>query len=412
MASHTGCAGVVPVTARKLAPMHRTDALTADLFDVAAPGATSARPTAAADLAGFEIGWDFAHHRLTPPPDGLAEGHPVSQGWRAGAAVFGQRTLKPTQHVRKWLQLRLNAWRRGRAFEGVQVTPHFLAQIDVALCPITRTTLTHASGAGSDASVDRVCNQAGYAAGNLAVMSTRANAAKADLGWQDALTVVRQLQSSGLDMLDGLTPLHWSRLGVLMSFVTPLPHAEAACLPLLVLPPNRLRLLNAVQALQAVITLAFTQASAVPRLRELMAHVPAPARHDFQVFMLTLQARRLAIGMQTSGPALRQALEDLWTDAAVNRRWQRFALQLGEAECERLVRQAARRGLGGKGWQWLPRAAATDGWALATAGYAGPRPGWARAKPPVKSVAAPNITAWPRMYTTSSSSVPALPAPR
>ena len=363
---------------------------TADLFQDTLPAVQAVNPAAA---AGFEIGWDFAHHRLTPPAQHLGEGSPVRQGWQAGAAVFGTRTLKPTPHVRKWLQLRLNAWRRGRAFEGVQVTPHFLAQIDVPVCPITRTSLTHASGAGSDASVDRVCNQAGYAAGNLAVMSTRANEAKADLGWQDALAVVRQLEHSGLDTLDGLGPVHWSRLGVLMSFVTPLPHAEAACLPLLVLPPNRLRMLNAVQALQAVITLAFTQVQAVPRLRELIAHLPAVARHDFQVFVLTLQARRLAIGMQTSGLELRQALEDLWTDAAVNRRWQRLALQLDEVICERLVRQAARRGLGGKGWQWLPRAAATEGWALATKGYSGPRPGWARRKPPVPAAAAPSITA-------------------
>ena len=82
------------------------------------------------------------------------------------------------------------------------------------------------------------------------------------------------------------------------------------------------------------------------------------------------------------------------TDAAVNRRWQRFALQLDEAVCERLVRQAARRGLGGKGWQWLPRAAATEGWALASEGYAGPRPEWSKRKPPVKTVVrASNIRA-------------------
>jgi hypothetical protein len=334
---------------------------------------------AAADATAFEIGWDYAHHRLTPPPDALQPGHPVHQGWQAGAATFGTRTLKPTPQVRKWLQLRLGAWRRGRPFEGTQVTPNFLAQIDVSLCPVTRVTLTHASGAGSDASVDRVCNLAGYAAGNLAVMSTRANQAKADLGCRDALTAVKQLEASGLDTLDGLDALQWSRLAVLMSFVTPMSHDEAACLPLLVLPPNRLRLLNAVQALQAVVTLAFTEPQAVPRLRELMAHVPAAARHDFQVFVLTLQARRLAIGMQTTGSALRQALEDLWTDAAVNRRWQRFALQLGEAECERLVRIAVRRGLGGKGWQWLPTAAATDGWAMQSA---------AAAKPPVKRIVA------------------------
>jgi hypothetical protein len=341
-------------------------AFTADLFTPLQDARLPAAP--AQDGTAFEIGWDFAHYRLTPPADALAPGHPVHQGWLAGAATFGTRTLKPTPPVRKWLQLRLNAWRRGKVFESTQVTPNFLAQIDVPLCPITRVALTHASGAGSDASVDRVCNQAGYAAGNLAVMSTRANEAKADLGCRDALGVVKQLEASGLDTLDGLNTLQWSRLAVLTSFVTPMKHDAAACLPLLVLPPNRLRLLNPVQALQAIVTLAFTQAQAVPRLRELMAHAPAPARHDFQVFVLTLQARRLAVGMQTAGPALRHALEDLWTDAAVNRRWQRFALQLSEADCERLVRIAGKRGLGGKGWQWLPRATATEGWALESAG--------------------------------------------
>jgi hypothetical protein len=351
---------------------------TLDLFADTLPAVAQASN---ADRTGFELGWDYAHYRLTPPAEALPDGHPVRQGWQAGGAVFGNRTLKPTPHVRKWLQLRLSAWRRGRVFEGTQVTPNFLGQIDVASCPITRIVLTRASGAGSDASVDRVCNQAGYAAGNLAVMSARVNEAKADLGYRDALTVVKHLEASGLDTLDGLCALQWSRLAVLMSLVTPMKHEEAACLPLLVLPPNRLRLLNPVQALQAVVTLAFTETQAVPRLRELMAHLPAPSRHDFQVFVLTLQARRLAVnirwGMKTSGPDLRHALEDLWTDAAVNRRWQRFALQLDEAACERAVRMAAKLRLGGRGWQWMPAAAATDGWALQTA---------APSKPPVKRI--------------------------
>ena len=391
------------------ATMQAANALTADLFEETLP---AARTGNAADATGFEIGWDFAHYRLTPPPEHLTEGRPVRQGWLAGAAVFGSRSLKPTPQVRKWLQLRLNAWRRGHAFEGVQVTPHFLAQIDVAACPITRVALTHVSGAGSDACVDRVCIQAGYAAGNLAVMSMRAHQAKAELGWLDALTVVRQLEASGLDTLDGLAPVDWSRLGVLMSFVTPLPHAQAACLPLSVLPPNRLRLLNPVQALQAVLTLSFTQTQAVPRLRELIAHLPADTRHDYQVFVLTLQARRLAVGMQTGGAELRHALEDLWADAAVNRRWQRFALALTEADCERLVRHAARRGLGDKAWQWLPRAAATDGWALATAGDIGARPGWAGAEPVGKRLHTTTIAAWPQRTSMSSSSAPGLPVRR
>ncbi len=338
---------------------------TLDLFADTLPAVHEAQ---GADRTAFELGWDHAHYRLTPPPDALTDAHPVRQGWQAGTATFGTRTLKPTPAVRKWLQLRFSAWRRGRVFEGTQVTPNFLAQIDVPRCPITRLSLTQASGAGSDASVDRVCNAAGYAAGNLAVMSSRANEAKADLSCRDALSVVKQLEASGLDTLDGLNTLQWSRLAVLTSFATLMKHDEAACLPLLVLPPNRLRLLNPVQALQAVVTLAFTETQAVPRLRELMAHLPAPARHDFQVFVLTLQARRLAInvrlGMKTSGADLRHALEDLWSDAAVNRRWQRFALQLDEAACERAVRMAAKLRLGGRGWQWLPQATATDGWAM------------------------------------------------
>lgn len=321
------------------------------------------------DTIGFEIGWDHAHHRLVPPVQHLHAGNPVRQGWQAGQAVFGPRTLRVTRHVRKWLQLRLNAWLRGRAFEGLQVTPHFLAQIDVPLCPITREPLSHATGQPGDASVDRVFNGAGYAAGNLAVMGARANAAKADYGWDDALAFVRQIESGGLGQIDGLDAAQWSRLAVLMSFVTPLKHAQVACLPLLVLPPNRLRLLNPVQALQTLLTLQFTRPGAPKRINELAGAVPAAVRHDFQVFMHTLLARRLAAGVAADTVALRRAMEDLWCDPLVNRRWQRVALQLTEGDCERLVQYAGRRGLVGDGWRWVAREAATEGWALETRGY-------------------------------------------
>jgi len=55
----------------------------------------------------------------------------------------------------------------------VQVTPNYLQQIAVTHCPITRETLTE-----EQASIDRVRNDAGYAAGNLVMMSQRANQAK------------------------------------------------------------------------------------------------------------------------------------------------------------------------------------------------------------------------------------------
>jgi hypothetical protein len=119
------------------------------------PATLAAAEPAGFDATGFEIGWDYAHHRLTPPADHLHGTHPVRQGWEAGRAAFGARTLKPSHHVRQWLDLRLQAWLRGQAFEDVMVTPRFLAQIDVAQCPVTRETLTPGLDAPMDAVVMR-----------------------------------------------------------------------------------------------------------------------------------------------------------------------------------------------------------------------------------------------------------------
>src|SRR5450432_3531225 len=92
---------------------------------------------------GFELGWDYAHYGAVPPAAHLHPLSPVRQGWQAGRQAFGQRTLQTNRFVRKWLQLRLGAWLRGRAFEGTQVNPAFLRRIDVAVCPVTRELLTH-----------------------------------------------------------------------------------------------------------------------------------------------------------------------------------------------------------------------------------------------------------------------------
>lgn len=159
-----------------------------------APAIVSPQPTPGGDTA-FELGWDYAHYGTVPPAEHLHPLSPVRQGWEAGRETFGRRTLQPNRFVRKWLQLRLNAWLRGRVFEVQQVNPAFLRQIDVAVCPVTREALTHGTGELSDASVDRVFNDAAYAAGNLVVMSTRANRAKAAYGVDDAMAFVRQIEA-------------------------------------------------------------------------------------------------------------------------------------------------------------------------------------------------------------------------
>jgi hypothetical protein len=320
--------------------------------------------------AGFELGWDYAHYGTVPPADHLHPYSPVRHGWEAGRDSFGRRTLQLSRFTRKWLHLRLNAWLQGRVFEVQQVNPAFLRRIDVPVCPVTREVLTHGTGEPSDASVDRVFNDAAYAAGNLAVMSTRANRAKSDYGVDDAMAFVRQIDVGQLHQIDGLSAEHWARIAVLTSFATPMPHAKAATLPLLVLPPNRLRVLNPVQALQVMLSLQFTRAGHARRCAALAGLMPTTeARYAFTDFMHTLLARRLAAGRLPDATAERHAVEDLWRDALINTRWQRLALRLTADDCMRIGRLAADRGLAGNGVRWLTAESATDGWALESRGY-------------------------------------------
>jgi hypothetical protein len=369
--------GAVPVD-----PNRRTQ-MNASPFP--APRPASCADACDPDRTGFEIGWDYAHHRLTPPADHLHEGHPVRQGWEAGQSSFGVRTLQATPYLRKWLQLRLNAWLRGKAFEGITVTPHFLKVIDVPVCPITGETLTQGTGLPSDASVDRVNNDAGYAAGNLAVMSARANGAKSAYDWRDAAEFSRHVEVGRLDTIDRLTAEQWARLASLMSLCKPLTHAEAASLPLLVLPPARLRVLNPVQALQVVLTLRFCRPGQLPRVDQAVALFPEHVRLSLHNLLTTLLAHRIGAGPGADGAALRRAMEAAWAQPLVLRRWQRVALRLTDAQCERIVEMAVQRRLAGTELRYLTLQQATDGWALETGGLAASTP---TVSPHVRSTAA------------------------
>ena len=342
-------------------------------------------PTALESI-GFELGWDYAHYRVRPPAPYGTEPSALRDGLLAGQAAFGARTLRATRHVRKWLQLRLHAWLRGRSVELIQVTPNYLQQIDVSHCPITRVALSSATLEMSDASIDRVRNDAGYAAGNLAVMSTRANHAKGSCGFREALGFAQCNGEQGLTgaaghelhgltpvtghELHGLTPVEWSRVAVLCSFVEPLAHLEACALPLLVLPPNRLRLFNPVQALQAFVSRQLLEPGWSQRVSRFEDLLPGKAlRRDFKSFFMALLPRVLEAGRGSEARPARWAIEDAWRCALVCQRWERFARQLGAAQCEALLQRAAARRLATCRIQPLTGASATDGWNLATRGY-------------------------------------------
>lgn len=323
---------------------------------------------AAPDRIGFEIGWDHAQWRLTPPLAHLHAGSPVRQGWAAGRAVIGSRSRRPTPAVRQWLRLRLLAWRDGTAFESQQVTPRFIARLQAPLCPVTRLPLADDEQARDDpagavpAQIARLNPQAAVAAGNLAALAPAAAEALAVGSWDAARAQAEQPNSA-------LTPAQWRRLAVLMSFAAPLPHALAATLPLAVLPPVGVRALNPVQALQIALTRIFLLPDAARRLAGWCALMPCEqTRQAARLLLHTLLARRLAVPPQAEPAALRHALEDAWTDDLVLRRWQRLALRLTAAECERLLQHAPRQGLADASLRWLPTGTAIDGWSLETAG--------------------------------------------
>jgi hypothetical protein len=325
------------------------------------------------EAAGFEIGWDHAHHRLTPPADHLHGTHPVRQGWEAGRAAFGARTLKPSRHVRQWLALRLAAWLRGQVFEDVRVTPRYLAQIDVMQCPVTRELLTHGADAPTDAVVVRAFEGAGFAAGNLVVMSRRAAQARGRCTAAQAEATAQRIAAGDLSSVGGLDAAQWQRLASLLRLVTPLAHAQVACLPLRVLPPARLHVLNPVQGLQSLLTVLFTGEAYARRMTSLGALMPnADARRQFFLFMNAMLARRLSAGWAADRQRVRTTLEDAWGHPVIQRRWEQLALRLSRADCERIVRIAAQRGIIGPSCQWLDDAAATDGWALETQGRVAP----------------------------------------
>lgn len=324
---------------------------------------------------GFELGWDHARHGLTPPPEQLSAASAIRQGFEAGRASFGSRTRLATPTVQLWLQLRQQAWLRGLAFETLSVTPNYLGQLQTSHCPVTRCALAVGRqlpphGAPENRVVARMCEDAGYAAGNLAVISLAADLAKADLAWDDAWARAETLRINGMAQADGLNANAWRRLAVLMSFVTPLAHHDAARLPLLVLPPNRLHLLNPIQGLQVLATQLLARSGWSQRLSRFLALLPSDAlRGDFQRVFLALLPKVIAAGAPTDALRRRWALEDAWRDAEVLQLWQRFALQLDAKRCQTLLERATAEGLMGQRVLLHSDEQGTDGWSLATRGY-------------------------------------------
>lgn len=150
----------------------------------------------------FHIGQDTARYGLPPAaPDHRA----YMEGYRLGGAG---RPLASDRFVRKWLQVRTNAWRRNRHV-AQDFSIGLLRDLDRPTCPVSGVAFTHGAGKDSDWSVDRIDNDGGYTAGNVLLVSTRVNREKGARSLSELLALgdAPPAPSPG-----GLTAIEWRRL--------------------------------------------------------------------------------------------------------------------------------------------------------------------------------------------------------
>jgi hypothetical protein len=331
------------------------------------------------DDAAVQLGWDYGHYGVRPPLDALYALPELKQGYQAAIAVFGRRTLSLTATVQTWLALRLEALQSGREFDADEVNVRYVEQVATAFCPVTRRPLDLAA---NNALIARLRNDQGYAAGNLVAMSRRAYLALsvsgavplADLAATDCASD-REVDSARDRAENGVAALPSSatmtticaialgrldaadkgRLATLRSFGVPMSHAAASKLPLLVLPPNRLRVRNAIQVLQAMASRSLAVGDELYAL--MRAAMPGKdVRDDVDAFAAVFEeAFSASLAATTRSAALpgvaaaalhAWAIEDTWKSAAVQHGWQRLASHLDAASTERLIAKLGRRAVG------------------------------------------------------------------
>jgi hypothetical protein len=309
-------------------------------------GATKApvREIAPANQAdpGDAIGFEYARYGMVPPAPCLWPGHPIREGWERGRRLMTRRTRPATLAVTRWLALRLAAWQRGVSFDDHQITPQVLRSLEVAThCPISGRALQ------DDACVVPVDASRGWVAGNLVLLSPAIAGRWLDIDWEMANAALARAELEPETLVDGQPLRHWRRIVALKSLATPLPHDEAARIPLHVLPTNRMRLVNPIQELQAVLTLQLAVPGWGQRARGIAESMPLALRNEFNLFFNSLLAQALRQGQGSAKAELRDALASAWGDAVVMRRWLRFSARVDASLAETLVERLTREPMPG-----------------------------------------------------------------
>lgn len=153
-----------------------------------------------------DLGVAFAQAKLMLRSDAPALAQQAYKAYR------GERKKEDDYHVRKWLGIRLNAVKRGMVVDP-SVTPDFLRYITSDTCPVTLEPLDFGTKGQSrmNPSLDRLVNEVGYVAGNICVLSQRANRAKGEMTFDEVVALAQQGVA-----IHGLEGVEWMRLCSLM----------------------------------------------------------------------------------------------------------------------------------------------------------------------------------------------------
>lgn len=147
-------------------------------------------------------------HLLAAAKLRLPEGAPLElqESFKAYRGPKGSRPY----FERKWLSLRLSAVKRGMVVDA-SVTPAFLQGICVSECPVTREPVDVDGPTEQRPTLDRLVNEVGYRAGNICMLSRRANHAKAEFSFEEVLQIAVKAEP-----FRGLDAKEWARLASLM----------------------------------------------------------------------------------------------------------------------------------------------------------------------------------------------------
>lgn len=175
--------------------------------------------------------------------------------YRAAHAGYEGATAFPPYYDRKWLSLRLSAVKRGMVVDQT-VTPTFLERVTDGRCPVTLEPFSTKGTSAANPSVDRLVNEVTYRAGNICVISMRANRAKGERSFEE----VAQLAQAG-EHHAGLEPVEWMRLASLMygAWARAYRCSDPHLLPLAAMPGPGM-FVSTSQAVQVLLTRQYSNA--------------------------------------------------------------------------------------------------------------------------------------------------------